>query len=69
VVDDGLATGATMIAALQGLRIRHPAHLICAVPGAPPDTLKKVAELAAPVICLHTPKKFQTVGPFYGHFP
>lgn len=69
VVDDGLATGATMIAALQGLRTRHPAQLICAVPVAPPDTLKRVAELADQVICLEAPEYFQAVGQFYAHFP
>ena len=39
VVDDGLATGSSMIAALQALRDKHPARLVCAVPVAPPDTL------------------------------
>lgn len=69
VVDDGLATGATMIAALQGLRTRRPAQLICAVPVAPPDTLRKVAELADQVICLEAPEYFRAVGQFYVHFP
>ena len=69
VVDDGLATGATMIAALQGLRSRRPAQLICAVPVAPPDTLRKVEELADQVICLEAPEYFRAVGQFYVHFP
>ena len=43
VVDDGLATGSTMIAALHSLRARSPKKLVCAVPVAPPDTLAKVA--------------------------
>jgi putative phosphoribosyl transferase len=69
VVDDGLATGATMIAALHGLRASHPAQLICAVPVAPADTLKKIERLADAVVCLESPTNFQAVGQFYRHFP
>jgi predicted phosphoribosyltransferase len=69
VVDDGLATGATMIAALHGLRAAKPARLICAVPVSPPDTLVKVAELADEVACIETPQFFQAVGQFYRYFP
>lgn len=69
VVDDGLATGATMISALNGLRAGKPARLICAVPVAPPDTLRKVADLADEVVCLETPAHFQAVGQFYRDFP
>ena len=68
VIDDGLATGATMISALHGLRARNPAKLICAVPVAPPDTLKKVADMADEVICLEAPPNFQAVGQFYRNF-
>ena len=69
VIDDGLATGATMIAALHSLRALKPAKLICAVPVAPPDTLAKVTDLADEVVCLETPLFFQAVGQFYQHFP
>ena len=69
VVDDGLATGATMIAALHGLRACRPETLVCAVPVAPSDTLDKVAELADEVVCLETPANFAAVGQFYRHFP
>jgi predicted phosphoribosyltransferase len=69
VVDDGLATGATMISALHGLRGRKPARLICAVPVAPPDTLDKVRDMADEVVCLEVPEFFQAVGQFYRHFP
>ena len=69
VVDDGLATGATMIAALHGLRARGPAELICAVPVSPPETLKKIETMADQVICLEAPGYFQSVGQFYEHFP
>ena len=68
VIDDGLATGATMISALHGLRADKPARLICAVPVAPPDTVAKVAALADEVVCLQTPEFFQAVGQFYRHF-
>lgn len=68
VIDDGLATGATMISALHGLRARMPSRLICAVPVAPPETLKKVAEMADEVVCLEAPEYFQAVGQFYRNF-
>lgn len=69
VIDDGLATGATMISALHGLRNAKPAKLICAVPVAPPETLRRVAELADEVVCLECPIDFQAVGQFYEDFP
>lgn len=69
VVDDGLATGSTMIAALRALRRREPGHLVCAVPVAPPDTAAKVAENCDEFVCLGTPEHFQAVGQFYRHFP
>lgn len=68
VVDDGLATGATMIAALHALRAQKPVRLICAVPVSPPDTLDRVAELADEVVCLHTPTCFGSVGQYYREF-
>lgn len=69
VVDDGLATGATMISALHALRARQPAKLICAVPVAPPDTLEKIRSHADEVVCLEAPAFFQAVGQFYSEFP
>jgi len=69
VVDDGLATGATMISALHALRTRKPAKLICAVPVAPPDTLRKVEALADETVCLEAPEYFMAVGQFYEDFP
>lgn len=68
VVDDGLATGATMIAALHSLRERAPARLVCAVPVAPPDTLARVRALADEVVCLHSPPDFRAVGQYYRDF-
>lgn len=69
VIDDGLATGSTMISALNALRGRKPAKLICAVPVSPAETLKKIAELAYEVVCLETPTNFQAVGQHYVIFP
>lgn len=69
VVDDGLATGATMISALHALRDKKPARLICAVPVAPPDTLEKIRGYADEVVCLQAPALFQAVGQFYADFP
>jgi predicted phosphoribosyltransferase len=69
VIDDGLATGATMISALHGLRSRKPARLICAIPVSPPETLRKIQPLADQVVCLDTPDNFRAVGQFYVDFP
>jgi putative phosphoribosyl transferase len=69
VVDDGLATGATMISALHALREKKPAQLVCAVPVAPPDTLEKTASMADEVVCLEVPASFLAVGQFYQDFP
>lgn len=68
VLDDGLATGSTMIAALQALRTRLPQKLVCAVPVAPPDTLVKVAGMADEVVCLYATENFHAVGQFYAQF-
>jgi putative phosphoribosyl transferase len=68
-VDDGLATGATMIAALHALRARRPRYLICAVPVAAEEALEKVRAYADEVVCLHVPEFFYAVGQFYDHFP
>ncbi|MCZ2406427.1 MAG: phosphoribosyltransferase [Burkholderiales bacterium] len=68
VVDDGLATGATMVAALHGLRAQHPARLICAVPVASREALALVRPLADEVVCLEVPPDFAAVGQFYRDF-
>ncbi len=69
VVDDGLATGSTMIAALHALRAKSPKKLICAVPVAPLDSLSKVRPYADEVVCLSAPEMFYAVGQFYQSFP
>lgn len=68
VVDDGLATGATMIAALHAVRARKPSVLVCAVPVAAPDSLELVRPYADQVVCLHAPEDFYAVGQFYRTF-
>jgi putative phosphoribosyl transferase len=68
VVDDGLATGATMIAALHAVRAKGPARLVCAVPVASPDALERVRPYADEVVCLYAPEWFSAVGQFYDDF-
>lgn len=68
VVDDGVATGATLFAALRGLRQRRPQRLVVAVGVAPGDTLQRLHELADEVICLDTPRFFYAVGEFFADF-
>ena len=68
VVDDGLATGATMIAALHAVRARGPAKLICAVPVAAPESLEAVRGYADEVVCLDAPEGFGAVGACYRDF-
>lgn len=69
VVDDGLATGATMIAALHAMRARNPQRLVCAVPVASTEAVEKVRGYADEVVCLQTPDFFYAVGQFYRSFP
>lgn len=68
VVDDGLATGATMVAALRALRAQGAARLVCAVPVASREALRRVAAEADDVVCLATPTPFQGVGLHYDDF-
>ena len=68
LVDDGIATGATMRAALRATRAAAPAHLVLAVPVAPPETLTELAEEADEIVCLHRPCRFFAVGQFYRSF-
>ena len=68
IVDDGLATGSTMKAAILSVRAEHPQKVIAAIPVSPPDTLEQIKELADEVICLHAPAAFMAVGQFYDDF-
>ena len=69
VVDDGLATGATMIAALHALRAKKPGELVCAVPVASTEAAERVRTLADRFICLDVPDWFYAVSQFYRDFP
>ena len=68
LVDDGLATGATMRAAIQALRQQHPACIVAAVPTASPDTCEALKAEADDVICAITPEPFFAVGHWYEDF-
>ena len=68
LVDDGLATGATMRAAVKALRESGAAKIIVAVPVGPPDTCHEIEEQADETICLSTPAFFQAVGQYYEDF-
>jgi predicted phosphoribosyltransferase len=68
VVDDGLATGSTMVAALHALRAREPARLVCAVPVASREALALVRTLADEVVCLEVPAFFSAVAQVYRRF-
>ena len=69
IVDDGLATGATMIAALHDIKALAPKRLICAVPVASTNAMDRVSALADEVVCLAVPREFWAVGQFYLDFP
>lgn len=68
VVDDGIATGATMAAALQAIRRAGPARLVLAVPVAPPDGIERLRPAVDEVVCLATPREFAAIGMFYEDF-
>lgn len=68
VVDDGLATGATMIAALRWARAADAARVVAAVPVAAAASLALIVREADEVVCLHAPEQFFSVGGFYGAF-
>jgi putative phosphoribosyl transferase len=69
VVDDGLATGATMRAAVTALRQLGPGAIVVAVPVAPPDTLALLRSEADDVVCVLSPEPFGGVGRWYESFP
>lgn len=69
LVDDGIATGATMRAAIAQVRLHHPARVVVAVPVAAPDSAADIALLADEVICLSQPDPFMAVGTHYADFP
>jgi len=68
LVDDGLATGATMRAAVAALRKQQPARIVVAVPTAPPGTCEELRTETDDVVCAMTPEPFQSVGLWYEDF-
>lgn len=68
VVDDGLATGSSMRAALKCLRAHHPHKVVLAVPVGPAETVQKLRDEVDALICLDTPSPFRAVGDHYRDF-
>ncbi|MDX6727507.1 MAG: hypothetical protein QOK49_2312, partial [Baekduia sp.] len=68
LVDDGLATGSTMVAAVQAVRQEEPARIVVAVPVADPDVCEELRSQADEVLCLQTPRPFRAVGQWYEDF-
>lgn len=69
LVDDGIATGASMRAAVKALRVQNPKQIIVAVPTSAPETCAEFEDLVDEVICVHTPSPFYSVGAWYEKFP
>jgi len=68
LVDDGMATGASMRAAVLAVRQRHPARVIVAAPVAARETYKEFTQLADEIVCVQTPANFEGVGQWYEDF-
>ena len=68
VIDDGIATGSTMIAALRAISARHPARLIAATGVAPADTLERIRQEADEVVCLEVPRVMFAIGSHFRDF-
>ena len=68
VVDDGIATGSTMKAALASVKKQGAASVIVAIPVGPPSTIQELRRQADNVICLYMPEYFQAIGQFYSNF-
>lgn len=69
LVDDGIATGATMEAAVRALQAMRARSIVIAVPVGPPDTVERLGRLADRIVCLQQPGDFTAVGRWYEEFP
>ena len=69
IVDDGLATGATMRAAIEAIRQQQAARIVVAVPISSPETCRALAAQVEEIICVETPQPFCSVGLWYEDFP
>lgn len=68
LVDDGIATGASMLAAARAVRAAHPARVVIAVPVAPQSACRQLTAVADDVVCVMTPPDFMAVGEYYRNF-
>jgi putative phosphoribosyl transferase len=68
IVDDGIATGSSMLAAIRSVRARQPRRIVVAIGVAPADSLEAIGAEADEVVCLHAPSHFYAVGQFFEDF-
>jgi predicted phosphoribosyltransferase len=68
LVDDGLATGSSMRAAVRALKLRHPARIVVAVPVAAAETAEEISKEVDEIVCVSTPESFQSVSAWYENF-
>ena len=68
LVDDGIATGASLLAGIRALRQSRPANIVVAVPVAPPPVCERLAREVDEIVCVVTPEPFGAVGQFYDDF-
>ncbi len=68
IVDDGIATGSSVRAALRGVRRQKPKRVVLAIPVAPPETIESLRSEADEIVCLEMPADFMSVGQFYRDF-
>jgi putative phosphoribosyl transferase len=68
IIDDGLATGLTMFAAIEDVRRRGPSRVVVAVPVAPPETVRRLRLVADEVVVLYSSQDFGSIGSFYSDF-
>lgn len=69
IVDDGIATGASMLSAIRSVRAQRPRRIVVAIGVAPPESLAAMRAEADDVVCLHAPEDFYAVGQFFEAFP
>lgn len=68
IIDDGIATGSTVLAIVELVKMESPAKIIIATPVAAPDTVQKLRQRVDEVVCVITPEDFASVGQFYHNF-
>ncbi len=68
LTDDGVATGSTILAAIELVRLEQPQKIVVALPVGPQDTIERLREKADDVICVHIPEHFYAIGQFYHEF-